>query len=506
MRPRAEPRGICPPLGDPGRVSQSSEANEDLVESRLQIRYHECEIARFRIRAQYESKSRRSVDPVRSPAAQSYWHSRMYAYSYLPTPSAPTSASHLGGIAIIGAGIIGLCTGLWLRRAGCKVTIYDTLAPGGGASFGNAGLISVDSCIPIALPGMVWQLPRWLLDPSGPLAIYPPHLVRAAPWLFAWLRASNRKRVIQASRALRALHAPALEAYRELLGNDGCDELIRTGGQLHLWSASKGRSRADRLVDELRQQQDVKYESLSEARLREMMPSLAGHVRGGICFPKHAHTVDPQRLTGALAAQFEREGGRILQRRIVKLQADGTGFRLWSNLGDDRAERVVVAAGAFSGELLRPLGIRLPLEAERGYHVQLPDPGVTVPCPFIYKDKAVAVTPMDGGLRFAGTVEIAGLRHPPDERRADAILATARSLFPGIATSGASTWFGLRPSTPDSVPIIDEAPNHPGLYIASGHGHTGLTGAPMTGRLITHLITGGPAPLDPAPYGLARFR
>ncbi|MBF6989068.1 FAD-binding oxidoreductase [Cupriavidus sp. IK-TO18] len=190
----------------------------------------------------------------------------------------------------------------------------------------------------------------------------------------------------------------------------------------------------------------------------------------------------------------------------MKLQADGTGFRLWSNLGDDRAERVVVAAGAFSGELLRPLGIRLPLEAERGYHVQLPDPGVTVPCPFIYKDKAVAVTPMDGGLRFAGTVEIAGLRHPPDERRADAILATAQSLFPGIATSGASTWFGLRPSSPDSVPIIDEAPNHPGLYIASGHGHTGLTGAPMTGRLITHLITGGPAPLDPAPYGLARFR
>ncbi|TDF59465.1 FAD-binding oxidoreductase [Cupriavidus sp. L7L] len=152
--------------------------------------------------------------------------------------------------------------------------------------------------------------------------------IRAAPWLFAWLRASNHvlnstfdirhgqdpstapgKRVIQASRALRALHAPALEAYRELLGKNGCDELIRPGGQLHLWSASKGRSRADRLVDELRRQQDVKYESLSEARLREMMPSLAGHVRGGICFPKHAHTVDPQRLTGALAAQFEREGG-----------------------------------------------------------------------------------------------------------------------------------------------------------------------------------------------------
>ncbi|UDM49165.1 FAD-binding oxidoreductase [Cupriavidus sp. MP-37] len=428
----------------------------------------------------------------------------MHSNPHLPAPSVPSYTSP-GRIVVVGAGIVGLCTALWLQRAGCKVTIYDTLAPGGGASYGNAGLISVDSCVPIALPGMAWQLPRWLLDPSGPLAIHPPHLVRAAPWLLAWWRASNRGRVIQASRALAALHAPALQAYRELLGPDECDQLIRAGGQLHLWSASNGRSRTDRFVDELRRQQGVMYESLSAAQIRTMMPGLASHVRGGIRFPRHAHTVDPLQLTGALAARFEREGGRILQRRILKLQPDGTGFRLWSNLGDDRAERVVVAAGAFSGELLRPLGIRLPLEAERGYHVQLPDPGVTVPYPFIYKDKAVAVTPMDGGLRFAGTVEIAGLRHPPDERRAETILATARSLFPGIATSGARRWFGLRPSTPDSVPIIDESPAHPGLYIATGHGHTGLTGAPVTGRLITHLMTGGTAPIDPRPYRLARF-
>lgn len=428
----------------------------------------------------------------------------MYSRSYRP-PSPPASTDHPGGIAVVGAGIVGLCAALWLQRAGCKVTIYDTLGPGGGASYGNAGLISVDSCIPIALPGMARELPRWLLDPSGPLAIHAPHLLRASPWLLAWLRASSRKRVTQASRALRALHAPALLAYRELLG-DACDALIRAGGQLHLWSASTGQSPADRLVNELRRQQDVMCESLSEAQIRAMMPGLADHVRGGIRFPRHAHAVDPLRLTGALAARFEREGGRILQRRIVKLQRDGAGFRLWTNLGDVYAGRVVVAAGAFSGELLRPLGIRLPLEAERGYHVQLPDSGVTVPYPFIYKDKAVAVTPMDGGLRFAGTVEIAGLRHPPDERRTEAILATARRLFPGINTRGASMWLGLRPSTPDSVPIIDEAPGHPGLYIACGHGHTGLTGAPMTGRLVAQLITGGPAPIDLASYRLARFR
>lgn len=422
-----------------------------------------------------------------------------------PSLPSPASTGARPGVAVVGAGIVGLCTALWLRRSGCKVTIYDVLPPGGGASYGNAGLISVDSCIPIALPGMAWQLPRWLLDPCGPLSVHPPHLLRAWPWLWAWLRASRRESVVRASRALRALHTPALQGYRELLGDQVFDGLIRTSGQLHVWSSGAGRSGADKLVAELRLRQDVATEDLRKEQIQALMPDLADHVGGGIRFPRHAHAVDPLRLTAALASRFEREGGHILQRRIVRLQPDAEGFRLWTNLGDLRTERVVVAAGAFSGELLRPLGIRLPLEAERGYHVQLPNPGITVPVPFIYKDKAIAVTPMEGGLRFAGTVEIAGLRHPPDERRTEAILATARNLFPGIETRGASTWLGLRPSTPDSVPIIDEAVAHPGLYIACGHGHTGLTGAPMTGRIVTQLVTGKPAPVEPAPYRLERF-
>ncbi|WP_254599940.1 NAD(P)/FAD-dependent oxidoreductase [Cupriavidus gilardii] len=424
-----------------------------------------------------------------------------------PRPhAAPSRPIASADIAVVGAGIVGLCIALSLRRLGREVVLYDALPPGGGASFGNAGLISVDSCIPIALPGMVWQLPKWLLDRHGPLAIHPPRLLAAAPWLRAWVRASRPRQVEHASRALRALHAPALDGYRELLGDAAAGAVIHTRGQLHLWSAQRPPSRADRLVARLRQEQDVATEPLTQAQLKALIPDLADHVRGGIRFPRHAHAIDPQRLTQALASQFEREGGKIRLRRVQRLQpCDDGGFRLWTHQGDDRADRVVVAAGAFSGELLDPLGVRLPLEAERGYHVQLPNPGVTVPVPFIYRDQAVAVTPMEGGLRFAGTVEIAGLRHPPDERRTEAILATARRLFPGIDTRGASVWLGLRPSTPDSVPIIDELRSHPGLYVACGHGHTGLTGAPMTGRLMAARVAGVPCALDPSPYRLSRF-
>ncbi len=383
--------------------------------------------------------------------------------------------------------------------------MYETLGPGGGASFGNAGLVSVDNSIPFSLPGMAWQIPGWLAQRDSPLAIHAPHVLKAWPWLLAWLQAGRRQNVIAASQALRALHSYALKGYRDLLGDEVFESVIRRNGQLYIWSSAVMTSRADRLVADLRRAQNVAIEPMTGQAIRAMIPDLARHVIGGVRFPSNANTVNPSRLTGSLAERFRAIGGHILPRCVSRIQPNEKGFRLWTNRGDYHATKVVVAAGALSGELLQPLGVRIPLEAERGYHVQLPRPDVDVPLPFIYKDKATAVTPMENGLRFAGTVELAGLRHPPSERRIDAILATAKSLFPRINTKDASVWFGLRPSTPDSVPVIDNVPSIPGLYLACGHGHTGLTGSPMTGRVLTQLVTGVPSGIDVAPYRLSRF-
>ncbi len=422
--------------------------------------------------------------------------------------STPTDITNTD-ITIIGAGIVGLCCALALQREGLRVSLYDTNGAGNGASYGNAGLISTGSCIPIALPGMLWQVPRWLMDSDGPLALRPMYAPKAFPWLWQWLRATADNKVISASHALNALHAPALKRYADLLGPQPFAALIKQEGQLHIWSRSNKQGHSDRLVAQLREQHGVRTTVLDRSAIRASMPDIASHVQAGICFPAHANTISPQALTQALLKQFTDRGGMLLARQIQKIQllsgSDNKRFRLWSNLGDTFAKRVVVAAGAHTNELLNPLGIRLPLESERGYHVELPNPGVHVPRPFIYKDRAIAVTPMQTGLRFAGTVEIAGLHHPPNPHRVESILRAARELFPQINTDGARSWFGHRPSTPDSVPVIDESTQWPGLFFACGHGHTGMTGAPMTGELIAQLATGKPSGIDARPYRLSRF-
>lgn len=414
------------------------------------------------------------------------------------SPAAPS-------VAVIGAGIVGACAALALQRGGCRVDVYDPLPPGGGASFGNAGLISIDSVVPIAMPGMLRNVPRWLIDPDGPLALRPGYALRAAPWLLRWLRAGRLPAVRASSRALHALHRPALDEYRALLGAERFVTLLRTQGQVHVWEDERD-SAADRIADELRERLDVPTERLDAGALRELLPELSPAIRRGLLFPRHAHTVEPRQLVQAVAELLQQAGGRLVAERALKIvpRPDGD-YRLLTNCGDRIHDRIVVAAGAWSRSLLEPLGVRLPLETERGYHAELSAPSLLPRIPLVHKDRGFAVTPMTGGLRIAGTVEIAGLDAPPDERRADALVAQAQALFPGLRFEHWRAWMGLRPSFPDSLPVIDRLARHPGVVVACGHGHFGMTAASMTARLVSQLVRGEPAAIDLHPYRLARF-
>lgn len=409
-------------------------------------------------------------------------------------------------IVVLGAGIVGACVALVLKRAGAKVMLMDSLPPGSETSYGNAGLISVDSCIPISLPGMVWQAPRWLLSQYGPLSIRPAYLPQALPWLIKWLWAGRRAAVLRASVALHDLHRPALAEYEALLGAEDFKDLIRVDGQLHLWGKDGKSTAADRVVDEIRQRQGISVSHLDAVFLAQRIPALTKNIQQGIGFHQNAHCINPKRLVQTLVKKFQALGGQLVHERVKRLEpmADGS-WRLWTNAASRDAARVVLSTGAYSRQLLAPLKVSIPLEIERGYHVELPDPGVSIAVPFIDKDRAVAVTPMEHGLRFAGTVEFAGLEHPPNPRRTDALLAVARELFPGIRTDGAKTWLGFRPSTPDSVPIIGPVTAHPGLFLACGHGHTGMTGAPMTAKLLAHHMLREPEPIRAMQYALDRF-
>jgi glycine/D-amino acid oxidase-like deaminating enzyme len=406
-------------------------------------------------------------------------------------------------IAVVGAGIVGMSAALYLRRAGLSVIVIDPLPPGGGASYGNAGLISVESCVPIALPGMLKEVPRWLIDPLGPLAVRPSYLPKALPWLLRWIAAGRMPRVETASAALRALHVNALDRYRELLGAE-FDSIIRVSGQVHTWESAEP-SESEAIYRRLWQQHGVAAEWLSADELRQLMPELARGVTRAVFLPKNGHTLNPRRLVATLARLFGEAGGTVRAERVLKLLPEGSGWRVVTSSANHIVEKVVVGAGAWSQQLLQPIGIRLPLETERGYHMMLRDASIVPRIPILSRGRGFSITPMEEGLRLAGTVEIGGLDLPMNEERAYVLLRQAKTLLPGLEASDFSLWMGFRPSFPDSLPVIDEAPGRRGLFLAFGHGHTGMTGGAPTGRLIKQLVTGEAPDLPLAPFSASRF-
>ncbi|MBV8406610.1 MAG: FAD-dependent oxidoreductase, partial [Alphaproteobacteria bacterium] len=399
----------------------------------------------------------------------------------------------------------GLSTALYLRRSGREVTVVDPLPPPGGASYGNAGMISADTSVPIALPGMLRKVPSWLTDPLGPLAVRPSYFPKALPWLMKWIAAGRMPRVLEISDAMRALHREAFNCWRELLGPQHFADLVRPVGQVHVWEAD-AESESAALERQLRERQGILSQALGPDDLRQMFPGISKAVRRGVLVPGNGYTVSPQRIVQTLHRLFIEAGGRLVAENVMKiLPREGGGYDLMTNVGFHVAQTVVVAAGARAVRLLEPIGVRVPLETERGYHVMLPNHGLSLTTTISNKSRSFGVTPMEQGLRVAGTVEIAGLEAPPDERRNKALLANVRTMFPEVNTEGHRFWMGFRPSTPDSLPLLGEVTGRRGLFLAVGHGHFGMTGGPPSGRLVSQLINRAPTAIDAKLYAPQRF-
>ena len=406
---------------------------------------------------------------------------------------------------VIGAGVVGLSTALYLQRAGVQVTVLDPLGPAGGASFGNAGMLSPDTATPIAMPGMLRKVPGWLRDPLGPLAVRPTYFPRALPWLLQWVKAGRLDRVLAISDAMRALHRETLDCWSELLGDASFRDLIRPSGQVSVWEGDDS-SPTEAIEQQIRDRHGITAQKLNADDLRQMFPGIARDITRGLFVPGNGYTVSPQRIVHTLADLFRAAGGTIVGERAMKLiPREGGGFMVMTNTANRIADTVVVAAGAWSAQLLFPLGVRVPLETERGYHAMLLSPSMRPQIPISSKTRAFFMTPMEDGLRIAGTVEIGGLDAPPNEQRAKVLVDHARRLFPALQSGDVRYWMGFRPSTPDSLPILGEVAGRPGLYLAFGHGHFGMSGGPPSGRLLARMITRQATGIDPAPYAARRF-
>ncbi|WP_164778526.1 FAD-binding oxidoreductase [Mesorhizobium sp. M7A.F.Ca.US.006.01.1.1] len=406
---------------------------------------------------------------------------------------------------VVGGGIAGVSAALYMRRAGLDVTLIDPLPSPGGASFGNAGIISADTVVPISVPGMLRKVPSWLMDPLGPLTIRKSYLPRATPWLLRWLWAGRMRQVLKSSDALRALHSPIWDVYRDLLGANAFADLLRPFGHVQLWDGEL-ESPAAALERRLRERHGVKSQPLRFDELREMFPGLAKMPLRGILIPGNGHIVSPRRLVSHLAAVALAEGVRFVPERVLKLIPREAGdWTVMTNAANHRAARVLVAAGAWSATLLNPLGLYLPLDTERGYHAMFSGSPVQLTHTVLHKDWGVALSPFEEGLCASGTVEIAGLHAPPDERRAAAVARRAMQLFPELEGVEPTIWIGFRPSIPDSLPVIGAAPGFRGLFLLFGHGHNGMTGGPTGARLVTELMQNQAPFIDPTPYAASRF-
>jgi glycine/D-amino acid oxidase-like deaminating enzyme len=308
----------------------------------------------------------------------------------------------------------------------------------------------------------------------------------------------------QKAHALHALHRGVFDGYRTLLGDADFAGLLRQSGGVVL-ARGEQPGKDELFANLIRDELGIGCETLGPERLRELFPGIATFAKRGLLFPNNGYTLSPHRLVDALFGRFVARGGSLRHERVLKLIRSPDGWQLLTSKANVTARTVIVCAGAWSRSLLDPLGVRIPLETEGGYHLQLGPPSIPIALPIIHRARSLAITPMAEGLRLAGTVEIAGLNAPPDETRAKVLRRHLDELFPGMQAETRRLWMGFRPSLPDSVAAIGPAARHPGLFVAVGHGNDGMIGAPSTGRLIAEMAAGNVLHLPPAPYGLGRF-
>jgi D-amino-acid dehydrogenase len=412
-------------------------------------------------------------------------------------------------VGVIGACMVGVCAASYLQREGHNVFLIEAGNPGEGASFGNAGAFNASSVTPMAMPGIIRKVPGWLADPLGPLSLRWTYLPAIVPYLYRFIRAGTLEKVHAQARALRPLVGATLSALQPLVKDAGAAALVHQRGHLYVYRSAESLAK-DGLAWALRRENGVVVDEFNADELRQLEPALSRDYVHGLLVRENGHTSNPFALVNALVAHFVRQGGAVIRARATGFRLDGGHLTaIQTDAGELAADAAVVCAGAWSKPLAAGLGDKVPLETERGYHLMIRDPEVMPTIPTADGDGKFVATPMDTGLRFAGTVELAGLDAPPDWRRAQILLEQGRKMLPGLAADHSeervSVWMGHRPSLPDSLPVLGRSKATPDVVYAFGHGHVGMTSAPMTGRVVADLVTGRPPAIDISPFAASRF-
>lgn len=406
---------------------------------------------------------------------------------------------------VIGAGTVGVSCAWHLLEAGFAVTLLDRTPPGQSTSFGNAACISPSHVVPFSHPGVWKKVPGWLADPLGPLTIRWAHLPWVMPWLWRFFRAGTESAMLQSAKAQSALMHRVADDFSTLLHRTGLTDLVRSRGAIQFYERP-GEFEAERWIFELEAEHGFEWRRLEPGELAALAPGLDAGRGEAVLLPSWQNTVNPGRMTAAIAEAAFANGAEWRQDEVVDVAATAERVTVTTVSGQViEADRLVLAAGAWSNRLAARLDHAVPMTAKRGYHAMISEPGVDLDIPLLSGSRNFVITPQENGLRLAGTAEFARLDAAPDYRRARVLVKHARRYFPALRTEQVSEWMGQRPMMSDSVPVISASPRHRSVFYAFGHGHYGLTQGPTTGRLVADLVRGTDPELDMRPYRIDRF-
>lgn len=419
------------------------------------------------------------------------------------------SAPH---VVVIGAGIVGAATALEALAAGFRVTILEPGEPGGeqAASYGNGCWLSPMSVIPPAMPGLWKKIPKFLMDPLGPLAIRWSYLPKVAPWLVKYLRAGwTEAKVETTARAIRPLLADAPALHRHLAERAGVAQLIERRGLMYVYE-SRAQFENEAMAWRIRRKVGIEWMELDADEMRQREPELDRRYGFGVLVEEGGHCRDPGAYVAALVAQAVAEGAALRRVRATGFRIEGGRLKaVLTEAGEVTADRAVISAGAYSKALAAAVGSDVPLETERGYHAMILDAPIGPRTPLMPYDGKMSVTMTDRGLRCAGQVEIAGLAAAPNWQRAEILRDHLLRSFPNLPrdlpADRVKVWMGHRPSMPDGLPCIGPAAASTDVLLAFGHGHVGLVAGPRTARAVAGLLAGRAPELPLGPFRPSRF-
>ncbi len=409
-------------------------------------------------------------------------------------------------VIVVGAGITGVASAEWLRRDGWHVTLIDRNPPGDPdqTSFGNAGLLARCAVVPVSEPGLWSAAPKMIVDPSSPLFLRWLYLPKLLPWLIPFLKNSSSKRAREITKAIVDLTDDSVDQHLTLAKGTPAEKFIRTGDYLYIYRSKKDYD-ADAATNALKAEYGFKPTYMNNEALKKRDPNLGDAYQFASVFPDHGWITSPGGYVAALGQHFVDNGGIFETGEVIDITAgDAPSVQLKSGR-KLTADKVVLSAGAWSGNLAKKLGLNVRLETERGYHLSMFDPNIKPAQPFMVSDAKFVVTPMDGFLRAAGIVEFGGLKAKPSKAPFNLLRKQLKDVYPDLEFDHVEEWMGHRPTLPDSLPIIGESKAAPNIIHAFGGQHIGLTMGAKVGTMVRDIASDRHTNTDISPYGPDRF-